>query len=221
MQEDHSIDMEERESELLELLVPFTGCMPQFRNTAGGRCMLRGLLPGHLLSCLDVLEFLSYTVISAQKAQRRYGVRASVLLSMAIDEFSFDVRELARDPTILRERDDKRKISPNIDRWFLNRAKQLATRNPLKTALKSPSVKRYINWICDLGFGDSMKALDLWHNIEIYHLEECDMAGMLPVGEYVSDKYDKVEDEAGNTTSLKLNPYWDLVEKARGSEWAA
>ncbi len=71
-----SVGTEKREGELLDLLTPFLGCEAPFSRTASDRCLEKGLVPAHLVSCLRVLHFLSFAVLSAQKAQRKYGVRA-------------------------------------------------------------------------------------------------------------------------------------------------
>ena len=216
------VETEKKEEELLDLLTPFFGCEPPFSYTAGLRCTQRGLLPGHLLDCLRVLNLLSVAVLSAQKAQRKYGVRASVLLSMVLDEFGFDVRDLARDPMIHSDAPDgRRRVSPNIDRWFLARARHLATAKAFRPALGCASVRDYIREICDCGFGDWMKAKDLSSNIEAYGLEACDLAGMLPIGEYVWGEFDRVNDGAGNAISLKPSPYRDVLRKVAGAEIAA
>ena len=215
MQANSSIYREK--SGLLELLIPFMGCEPRFGHTSGDRCINRGLLPGHLLDSLRVLDFLAVTVISAQSAQRQYGVRASVLISMAIDESAFDVRGLVNDPMIFREPAGERTISHDIDKWFLNRARRLATTKALRKALPCVSVEHYIREICNLGFGDSMKAEDLWANIETYHLEDCDRAGMLPIGEYSSDEYDLVRDAAGNFVGVEPSPLRELIRMAKNA----
>jgi hypothetical protein len=212
---------EKKEEELVDLLTPFFGCAPPFSYTVGMRCTGRGLLPGHLLSCLDVLEFLSFTVLAAQKAQRKYGVRASVLLSMALDEFAFDVRSLARDSALCSDKGDVKRISPKIARWFLARAKHLATAKAFRKALQCHSTRGYIEQICERGFGTSMKAVDLWSNIESYELEACDLAGMLPIGEYLNWDFEQVTDGAGNLIGLKPSPYRDLLRKETGAEAAA
>lgn len=221
MQEGQSIEIKESESRLLELLVPFMGCYPPFGFTAGDRCLSRGLLPGHLLDCLHVLDFLSVTVLSAQKAQRAYGVRASVLLAMAIDECGFEVRDLARDPELLQEDyDNNRLISPRVDQWFMNRAKRFATKR-FQKALQCVSLEGCVDLICELGFGDSMKAKDLWANIESYHLDDCDRAGMLPIGEYDSGAYSAVRDDRGNLRSVKESPYRQILQTVHNGESAA
>lgn len=190
----------ERESRLLDLLAPFAHCTPPFSYSASHRCTDRGLIPGCLLESLKVLEFLCATVLSAQKAQRVYGVRASVLLAMAIDEAAFDVRNLTRDPQIFCDREvERHSTSPTIDRWFSCRAKALATKLYRK-ALNCRNAKSYIEALCKLGyFEDSLKAQDLYSIVETNELEECDLAGLLPIGEYSRDCY-----EAGRDETCKL-----------------
>lgn len=208
-------------SELLELLIPFVGCFPPFGYTAADRCMERGLLPGHLLSCLHVLEFLSVTVLSAQKAQRALGVRASVLLSMALDESAFDVRGIARDPELLQEDYfNKRLISPRVDQWFMKRAKMLAGKR-FKRALACTNAKTYLQRLSDLGYCDAFKSSDLISNIESYELESCDLAGMLPIGEYYSGEYKSVKDQAGNVIGLRPSEYQAFLRQVRDRTAAA
>src|ERR1700722_16074416 len=191
------------ESDLVDLLAPFMACMPPFGDTASDRCLGRGLLPCQLLASLEVLSFLSFTVISAQKAQRQYGVRASVLVSMAMHEHGFDVRCLANDPMLLREFTGARTISPNIDKWFMNRAKQLTRTKAQQKALDYPSVGAYVHKICELGFGDSSMAMDILSNIQNYGLTDCDRAGMLPLGEYARGEFEDVRDNLGNLRGLR------------------
>jgi hypothetical protein len=221
MRDEDPAETEKREEQLVDLLTPFFGCVPPFSYAVSLRCTERGLLPGHLLSCLDVLGFLSFTVLAAQKAQRKYGVRASVLLSMAMDEFGFDVRDLARDTVLCSDNGNVKRISPKIDRWFLTRAKHLTTAKAFRKALQCRSTRGYIQQICDRGFGDSLKAEDLWDNIENYHLDDCDVAGMLPIGEYVYGEFDCVTDELGRLVGVKPSPYRDLLRKDAGAEEAA
>jgi hypothetical protein len=201
------------ETELLETLIPFLPSTP-FEHSSGMRCLNRGLVPAHLLDCLSVLRFLSCTVISAQKAQRALGVRASVLLAMAMSESAFDVRNLVHEPKLFHENNSEWNISPEIDRWFLKRAKRLTATRPLRESLHTPSTRAYINQICELGFGDSLDADDLWANVENYHLEECDAAGMLPIGEFIDSKFDKVRDAMGNLVAVKPTPCCKLLQIA-------
>ncbi len=215
------VEIEKREEKLVDLLTPFFRCEVPFSYTVEERCMERGLLPAHLLDCLGVLNFLSFAVLSAQRAQRKFGVRASVLLSIALYEFGHDIRDLARDPMLCSDRgDNRRRISPNIDRWFLARARRLATAKALRKALPCISPRRYIYQLCDFGFCDSLKADDLWSNIEEYHLDDCDLCGMLPIGEYLNGEFDKVTDRAGRVLGLQPSPYRDLLRKGSGAEVA-
>jgi hypothetical protein len=192
------------ERQLLESLVPYMAIVPSFSYSAGSRCQEKGLLPGHLLAALDVLQFLSCTVLSAQKAQRLYGIRASVLLAMALDESSFDANDLLKNGKLLNDYSGERAISPQVNDWFLARAKMLATSKRFRAAMSlSSNVKAYIHRICDLGFCDNLNAEDLCQNVETYQLQECDLAGMLPVGEYETYAFDKVHDEFGTVVDLK------------------
>lgn len=194
-----------QEANLLELLVPYMGCLPPFSRAAANRCTERGLLPGSLLTALEVLHFLSYTVLSAQNAQRAYGVRASVLLSMGLDESSFDICSLVDDSRLAMESDDERlSISPAIEGWFMKRAKLLATSKKYRSALRMVHcVKVYVHKIAELGFFDHFKAEDILSNVEIFGLEHCDLGGMLPVGQFRSLKFEKICDPVGNILSLR------------------
>ncbi|MGD1106936.1 MAG: hypothetical protein ABR865_07810 [Terracidiphilus sp.] len=208
------VETEKREEELVDLLTPFFRCEVPFSYTVSLRCTERGLLPGHLLSCLTVLNFLSFAVLSAQKAQRKYRVRASVLLSMALDEFAFDIHSLACGSALCSDAGDVKRISPKIDRWFLARARQLATAKGFRQVPRGGSTRGYIYQICERGFGDSLKADDLWANIENYHLADCDLAGFLPIGEYVSWEFDRFTDGAGNLIDVQ-------PRKSKGARVAA
>lgn len=210
-----------QQSELLDLLAPFMNCEPAFAESSGDRCLDRGLLPAHLLTCLTVLKFVSITVLAAQEAQRGYGVWASVLLSMAIDESSFDVCALTPDRLIFKERGCSRELNPSIGRWFSARAKRLTRTDRLKIAAREPSAKRHIDHLCRLGFCDRAKADDLWANIETYELQRCDLAGMLPIGEYYRWEYDPVTDEDGNVISLKTSEFQALSRAFRTGTFGA
>jgi hypothetical protein len=124
---------------------------------------------------------------------------------MALDEFGFDVRDLANDPMLMRDTNGERMVSPNIDKWFVNRAKQLTRTKQQREALDYASVEAYIGRICELGFGDSFKASDLWANVKNYNLDDCDRAGMLPIGGYRRFAYEEIRDELGNLRALKPN----------------
>jgi hypothetical protein len=186
------------ERQLLDRLVPYMAIMPPFDYTASNRCVEKGLLPGPLLSALNVLQFLSCTVLSAQKAQRIYGVRASVLLAIALDESAFDANNLLRSGPLLNEYSGEPAISPQIDKWFLTRARVLATSKRFKAAMiLNSDVKAYIYRICHLGFCDDLRAEDLYQNVKTYELEACDLAGMVPLGRYAAFKFEKVYDARG------------------------
>jgi hypothetical protein len=208
------------EPDLLAALAPFMRCRPMFSNTVSAVCLQRGLLPAHLLSCLDVLEFLSVTVLAAQKAQRTTGVRCSVLLSMALDEFSLDLNGLTRGQSPVCEDESMGKISPRIEQWFSSRSRKLACA-PYKAALPCKNMETYVYWICDLGFGNSQKAADLWANIKTYHLQDCDRAGMLPLGEYSFAGYDPISDAAGNLAGVAPNNFRKIVRCIESSSQVA
>lgn len=205
----------ERESQLLDLLAPFANCNPPFSYSAGTRCTERGLIPGCLLESLQVLEFLCATVLSAQKSQRMYGVRASVLLAMAIDESAFNVRNLTRERQIFSDREvEGHSTSPIIDQWFFRRAKSLSTKIFRPALNRNKNAKGYIESLCKLGyFEDSLKAQDLCSIIKTNKLEACDVAGMLPIGEYSRAKYEAVRDTAGNVTGLKDSAYSEFLRE--------
>jgi len=57
-------------------------------------CENRGLLPIPLAESFVMLKFLSRTILAAQKAQRQYGVPASVLIGIAVFESSWDADDL-------------------------------------------------------------------------------------------------------------------------------
>ena len=89
------------ERDLIQRLVPFMAVVPVFSNRTRNRCVESGLIPDALIWALEVVQFLSYTVLSAQRAQRIYGVRASVLLAMAMDETGITVESLTNDRKLL------------------------------------------------------------------------------------------------------------------------
>lgn len=178
------------ERQLLDRLVPYMAVVPPFDYSASGRCLEKGLLPSLLLDSLRVLQFLSVTVLSAQKAQRSYGVRASVLLSMALLESSFDAHDLLENGPL--SDNNAGTISPQIDAWFMAKAKSLATSEQFKGAVAvNCDVKAYIRKLGELGFCEGLEAADLCATVDRYDLDACDLAGMLPVGVYHTLEFDK------------------------------
>ncbi len=174
----------QRESQLLDLLAPFAHIKPPFHYSATNRCIDRGLIPECMFAYLETLEFLCATVLSAQKAQRIFGVRASVLLAMAMDEASYDFRGLTRDPNMFCDYDPKlHSVSREIDRWFMRRAKQLTAKR-FQKALNSTNALFHLKLLSDLGYYDRIRGEDLCSIVTTNNLEECDLAGMLPIGEY-------------------------------------
>jgi len=195
----------EAEVALLDLLKPFIECADLITHEVIDRCEKRGLLPIGLMDEFLTVLFVSCTVLSAQKAQRLYGVPASVLMSIALLEEGFDAGSLAGDQPLIQCCGCC--VPPNLDKWFLEKAQHLATFREAMPLVDD--VKRYIEKLRDLGFCEGLEAEDLIANIENYHLEECDVAAILLPGQYDSTLFKVVRDDAGRA---QLKPGMDLRE---------
>lgn len=205
-----------QEARLLELLIPVMGISSSPLLSRMTKCQEKGLLPGHLIACLEVLQFLTYTVLSAQKAQRLFGVRASVLLAMAMNEGAFDVSNLINSSPFS-EYAGVCSLSPALDKWFLARARRLTADKRFRKAMscaKDPKV--YIFELFGLGYCDRLEALDLVDNIKSYDLEFCDRAGLLDIGQYRTAAFEEVCDWNGNLINLRQAPYFRQLSKDEG-----
>ncbi len=186
------------EFELTEPLVSFMRFYTPSMQSAMKRCLETGLLPSSFARFLDVLQFLAKTVISAQRAQRLYGVRASVLLAMALDESSFNLGNLIDSQYLDTESQVIFMANPYVDKWFLKRAKKLSTDKRLRKAMSSANdPKAYLFELFGLGFCDLCRANDLMANIEEFNLESCDAAGMFPLGQYRALAFEEIRDAGG------------------------
>ena len=204
------------EMDLLERLVPYMDVLPPFSYAASQKCLAKGLLPAGLLGAVNTLQFLTCTVLSAQKAQRTYGVRASVLLAMALGESAYDANNLLSGGKLLDDYNGERSISSDIDEWFSERAQMLACTEPFREAL--PFVadsKTYIHRICALGFCDDSDARDLVSRIEEFFLTDLDMAGLLPLGQYEQHCFDRVRDDSGAVIGLKVSEVGRMLKVNR------
>lgn len=152
-------------------------------------CGARGLMPQKLNEPLVIAKFLSRTILAAQAAQRVYGVPASVLISMALHESSWEAASLLKSAGDAVEWPGcECCYSPEIQQWFFTRAKLLISRKYSAALSLVADVKAYVSKICSIGlldkFGSKIDGGDILSPIENYDLEECDLAGWLAPGEY-------------------------------------
>jgi hypothetical protein len=162
-------------------------------------CGNRGFIPHMLADALGVAKFLSRTILAAQFAQRSYGVPASFLISIGLDESAWDADRLARlvDGSV-EWPGCECCYSPGIQRWFLETAKVLAESPKYRKARSLTSdVKAYAHKLCSLGFRSALDMQDILDLIESYGLEECDLAALKQPGEYSRDEFTAVRDEKG------------------------
>lgn len=151
-----------------------------------------GLLPISLREHLTVIGFLAATVLDAQAAQRKYGVPASVLIAIGLAVSGWDASAL-----------------PGGNGWFLKEAHYLARSGKFQPALGTAAdVKSYLAALRWLGYFSnrhkgSFDADDVLSPIDDYDLRDCDVAGLLPLGEYSGTRYEATRDEGG---TLELRP---------------
>jgi hypothetical protein len=202
----------EQEMMLFSLLQPLILATDIGSDKVVHDCISRGLLPISLVNAFEAIRFVSRTVLSAQRAQRAFGVPASVLMSIGMQECGMhDTSDLVYSESPNRNLHG----SPvsNIDQWFIEKARDLATSAPLCEAIPLvDDVKLYVGKLCELGFCDRLDAQDILNNIDSFHLEECDIAAILPAGQYSNEIFRAVRDDAG---CMQLKPVWDLRELRR------
>lgn len=199
------------EVEMLKLLTPLIRFSKCASREVIDKWEARGLLPMGLMDNFCAVLFISCTILSAQKAQRLFGVPASVLISMALDEIGFNAQDLAGDQSLLQKCGCC--VAPNIDSWFMKRAQLLGTSDPFQEAMPFVNnVKMYVEKLSDLGFWNEfaeLKVMDLPDNVASYCLEACDLAAILPAGHYDRNLFEDVRDDAG---CVQLKPAMDMRE---------
>jgi len=169
-------------------------------------CEDKGLLPVKLASYFQMLKFLSRTVLAAQKAQRRHGVPASVLIAISTCESAWDADDLAA---------SSRRFaawqgcaccySLDIEKWFLDKAEFISTSPKFRDALPLiHDVKTYVTKLYSLGLGNYLDGEDVLSIIEQFGLEECDLAAMLLPGEFHKRRYTAARDDSG---VMQLKPF--------------
>lgn len=182
------------EAKLLNSLRPIVEATQMIAEETINRCEDAGLLPIPLIEGLQMLAFVVRSVVAAQRAQRAYGVPSSYLIAMAAYEFSWDAAELEN----------------GIDEWFLERAWRLATTKKFMGAMPfAEEVSAYARKLCELGFRDLHSTEDLLSYIEQFRLGDCDIAAILPPGQYHKTVFDVVRDDAGR---IQLKPLIDVRE---------
>jgi hypothetical protein len=158
----------------------------------------RGLIPSRLMESLSVIMFLARNVLHAQDAQRRYGVPASVLMSIALNLSAWGYGSLS-----------------DGNGWFEVEARRLVTSDRYRVAiLSADDASLYVRKLDELGYCDEIDvgAEDILSPIEQYDLTACDLAGILPIGEYRAGRYRAVRSEAGR---IELRPAMDMRELGR------
>ena len=135
-----------------------------------------------MMEPINLIAFLAATVIDAQRAQRKYGIPASILISIGLSLTAWNSADL-----------------PEGNQWFQNEAAKLALSPEFRTAL--PFVNDARSYLAELErldyFRENYRADDILGPIERYDLAECDVAGFLPFGEYSGTRHDAIQDETG------------------------
>lgn len=179
-------------------------------------CENRGYLPLKLVDQLLAAKFLARTVLAAQKAQRSYGVPASVLISIAMQETTFEANRLtekANGPVEWPGCDCC--YSPEIHKWFMEKAAFLAESRRYRKAMKLlPDLDAYVKRIYSLGLGDHLDAQDVLNDIDHHDLRECDLAALRQPGEYNKKEFEAVRGESGAVTFV--NPLAKALVAVQG-----
>ena len=153
-----------------------------------------------------MMRFVCHTVLSAQKAQRKYGVPASVLISIAMHEVGWDPTDLMEGEPLLP--DCGCCISASVDNWFMDQARELAISKAYRGAMPLVhDVEAYVKKLSTLGFCCESDAEDILNRIQGYELQDCDLAGILPPGQFSRDTFEPIRDSTG---LVQLRPALDL-----------
>jgi len=171
-------------------------------------CLAKGLLSTQLATSFELLKFLSRTVLAAQKTQRKYGVPASVLIAIAVNESAWEADDLCV---------GRRRLAawqgcdccyaPDIEMWFLTKGKHLSTSAKFRGAMPLVhDVKAYVHELCVLGLENGTWSYegDLLDLIENFGLEQCDLAAILQPGEFSKRNYQAERDDRG---VMQLKPF--------------
>jgi hypothetical protein len=133
------------------------------RIALGEACMGRGLLSASISDALDLIYFLAETVVAAQVAARRYGLKASVLLAIARLHSGYDPADWAAA--------HGHPVPPGtsaldrmqfIEQSFIEEARYLVTKRSLSLAmLVAGDPAAYFKKLCELGWCEPFELLDL------------------------------------------------------------
>jgi hypothetical protein len=165
-------------------------------------CENRGYLPLKLMDGLHTVKFLSRTVLAAQKAQRTYGVPASVLISIAMDKSAFDADNLLENSQLAVEWPGCGCCySPEILKWFMKMAERLTESPKCRNAMKLlPDISAYVKRLFSLKLGSNLDAEDVLANVANYGLEDCDLAALRQPGEHRKSEFTPIRDKHGAVT---------------------
>ena len=170
-----------------------------FNDDLMTECVNRGFLTDSLRESLIVAKFLSRTILAAQHAQRIYGVPASFLIAVGINESGWEADGLLED----RERSTEWLgcdccYSPGIQKWFLEMAKLLAESPKYSEAMNLVSnVREYGEKLSSLGFRNRLDMEDILTPIKNYDLEQCDLAALCEPNEYDEGRLIEYRDKDG------------------------
>jgi hypothetical protein len=148
-------------SETLNALRSVGKALRGLDSDALDECIQHGLIPRHLVDCLEMTRFVAPLVISAHKAQAAYGVPAGLLIALAADEFSWDARRVD-------------------EHWFMDRAKRLAADPRLALVLSGNDPDWFIKALRECAAFDEDKRGILVQLINDFSLQECDALGRNP-----------------------------------------
>lgn len=170
-----------------------------------GECVDRGFLPLDFGDWFSLAKFLGRTILAAQRAQRSYGVPASFLIGIALYESGWNADRLADDDAFDSVMEPESCCSLGIQKWFLKTAQLLAESAEYASAMPFiGNLKTYAEKLCALGFRDSLFMEDVLGPIEIYKLEECDLAPLRQPNEYRRNLFTECRDDSGSR-SLRLS----------------
>lgn len=203
------------EGSLFKLVLPTIQMIVQSNDSIDEQLTDRGLIPLRLMESLIVLKFVSATVLSAQRAQRKFGVPASVLMAMAMFEHCSDASNLTEGKSFATGCCCC--VPSGIESWFIERAKLLSRSPKFREAMASAAdVNSYLERLLSLGFfEDRLDMADVLAIVDHNDLRECDLAGELMPGEFARSRYATTRDHAGRVTFIPAVTAADLRGERR------
>jgi hypothetical protein len=129
---------------------------------ATNSCIAHGLLPSDVVNFLCMARFLSVVVPPAQRAQRIYGVPASLLIANTILDHSWDLGRMT---------------ASYWTRLFNSTAKKLAADPMCEVLLSMTEPQTFLRTLADCQAFDELRRKDLVGYITQYGLQQLDAPG--------------------------------------------